>query len=76
MVKQDDALAQFRNQVGERIKTLREDKRLSGRELAGMADISHEALRSYESGEKTPSLWVAVKISRALRLRSVTGLTR
>jgi len=69
-----DEAQEFKRLTGDRIKTLREKRGMSQRELAEASSISHEALRSYESGEKAASLWVAVKIARALKARSVLAI--
>ena len=75
MAKQDhDEAQEFKRQTGDRIKALREKRGMSQRELAEASSISHEALRSYESGGKAASLWVAVKIARALKARSVLAI--
>ena len=75
MAKQDhDEAEAFKAHVGQRLIELRGARGMSQRELAEASSISHEALRSYESGDKAMSLWVAVKIARALKARSVLAL--
>jgi DNA-binding XRE family transcriptional regulator len=75
MPKQDhDEAIEFKRLTGERVKALREQRGMSQRELAAAASVSHEALRSYESGGKAMSLWVAVKIARGLKKRSVLAI--
>ena len=77
MAKVDhDEAQEFKRQTGERVRALREKRGMSQRECAEASRISHEALRSYESGEKAMSLWVAVKITKALKARSITVLTK
>lgn len=53
--------------IGERIKALREAKRLSIIQLASKSGIGENALRKVESGEnKAPSFVTGVRIARAL----------
>ena len=54
------------NSILTRLLDLRRKKRLSQNELGQTVGVSREMIGKYERGEATPSLEIAIKISRAL----------
>lgn len=48
------------------IKSFRKKKKLTQEALAREAQVSRVSIARYESGERTPSLKVAVKLSKTL----------
>lgn len=55
--------------VGDVIKRLREEKRLSQEVLSGFADIGRTHLSAIERGERKPTLETFFKICDALEMR-------
>lgn len=55
--------------VGEIIKKLRTEKKLSQEVLSGLADISRSHLSMIEIGRKMPNLEIIIKISDALGIK-------
>ncbi|MCP5345138.1 MAG: helix-turn-helix transcriptional regulator [Pseudomonadales bacterium] len=53
------------------LKQHREKARLTRKELADIAEVTPQAISNYESGSRTPSLKVAIRIIEALRKRKV-----
>ncbi len=62
------------NQVGEKIRQLREIKEMSVEELATKSQISVELVERLESGALIPSLTPLLKIAKALNVRLGTFL--
>lgn len=54
------------NQVGARIRRLREEKELTAEQLAEVSQCPHELIEDLESGELAPSLAPLMKIARGL----------
>lgn len=54
--------------MGRRVKSLREAKRLSQRELAGLAEISVSALQGIERGNENVRLEAVVRLAGALNV--------
>jgi putative molybdopterin biosynthesis protein len=52
--------------VGARLRLARQVRGLSQQQLAGMADVTRQALSAIEAGHSDPSLRVALAVSRAL----------
>lgn len=59
--------------IGERIKKLREDNKMTRSELCDAADISMSALAMYEAGQRVPRDEVKLRLSRCLNT-SLEGL--
>jgi transcriptional regulator with XRE-family HTH domain len=59
---------QQRQQVGRRIRTLREDLRLSQLDLAGRAGISRETMYRTELGTAAPTINVILRLADALKV--------
>lgn len=51
------------NTIGKRIKMLREDERLNQKELAKALNISNTTLSQYETGQRTPSDDIKIKLA-------------
>jgi transcriptional regulator with XRE-family HTH domain len=51
------------NMIGDRIRNLREDKRMSQLELAKALNISNTTLSQYENNQRTPSDEIKIKIA-------------
>jgi transcriptional regulator with XRE-family HTH domain len=56
-------------QMGRRIKTLREARRLSRQQLAQKAGVSRETIRLLEAGRFDPTLGTLTKLAGALGVR-------
>lgn len=54
------------NKAGERIKFLREKKKLTQTELAKIVGVSAASISMYETGERKPTDVVKIKLSKAL----------
>jgi len=54
--------------IGEKIKTLRKEKRLTQREFAILLNISEKVLSNYERGQSYPSLQMLNQISNILKI--------
>jgi len=54
--------------IGTRIKKLREDKGLNQLELAKLLNISNTTLSQYESGQRTPSDDIKIKLSKTFNV--------
>jgi transcriptional regulator with XRE-family HTH domain len=52
--------------IGQRIKTLRESKKISREDFAKAVDISISALSMYETGQRIPRDEVKLRIARKL----------
>lgn len=77
MTKQEhDGIEEFKARVGGNLRALREAKRMTQADLARAASITSQAVANYEDGKQVMSLWVAVKITKALKARSITVLTK
>lgn len=55
--------------VGENIKTLRQGKKISQENLAGIAEIDRRYIQSIEKGKRNISLNTLYKISKALDVK-------
>lgn len=54
------------NTIGRNIRTARDEKGLSQRQLSEKTEISQTQLSDYENGKKTPGLFTLAKLSLAL----------
>jgi len=54
--------------IGERIKYIRNQNRLSQEELAEYADVSPVYISNIERGEKSPSLKIIIAVANALNI--------
>lgn len=64
--------------LGQNLKDLRKNKRLTQKELAKLAGLSEISIRKYERGERTPKDEALTKLSKALNVSKVeliTGIT-
>ena len=52
--------------LGERLKSQRELKKLSQKEVAKLINVSSSIVSNYENGERTPSLEILVALARTL----------
>ena len=62
------------NELGKKIKQIRENHEMSVEELAAQSQCSSEVITSIESGDLIPSLTPLIKIARALGVRLGTFL--
>ena len=53
-------------EMGNRLKNLREERGMSQRKLAAMADVPVGTLRYWEYGLRTPLLYTALRVAVAL----------
>lgn len=60
--------ARFAQKLGARIATLRKDRDQAQGDLATRAGVNKGYLSSIESGQRTPSLGVLVRLAAALRV--------
>lgn len=58
----------IKEKVGSRIKTIREDKGLSQKDLSFIADLDRSYIASVESGARNISIVNIEKIARALKV--------
>jgi transcriptional regulator with XRE-family HTH domain len=63
-----------KNQIGDKIRRLRENQEMSVEELSNASQNSVELLKDIENGELIPSLAPLIKIARALGVRLGTFL--
>lgn len=63
-----------RNRLGDKVRSVRETRKLSQEDLAGRAEMKPELLRQIEAGELVPSLAPLIKIARVLGVRLGTFL--
>lgn len=63
--------------LGERIKALRESRKLTQRQVADKVGVTFTTIYYYEAGLKTPSLPVAIRLADVLNtsLDYMTGRT-
>lgn len=53
---------------GERIKTVRKDKKLTQEKLADLCDTSEAVIRSYEKSRRVPNLKMLIRLCNALNV--------
>ncbi len=53
---------------GDRLRRLRKERKLTQKELAGRIGVKNSVISFYEVGDRTPSLEVLVKLSKALHV--------
>lgn len=53
---------------GNRLRRLRKERKLTQKELAGRIGVKNSVISFYEVGDRTPSLEVLVKLSKALHV--------
>lgn len=53
---------------GNRLRQLRKERKLTQKELAGRIGVKNSVISFYEVGDRTPSLEVLVKLSKALHV--------
>ena len=71
-----DDIEAFKARVGKNLRELRESREWTQADLAREAGITRQAVANYEEGKQVMSLYVAVKITKALNARSITVLTK
>tara|TARA_R110000868_G_scaffold164750_2_gene397613 strand:+ start:329 stop:550 length:222 start_codon:yes stop_codon:yes gene_type:complete len=71
-----DNIEAFKARVGKNLGELREAREWTQADLAREAGITRQAVANYEEGKQVMSLYVAVKITKALKARSITVLTK
>lgn len=54
--------------IGEKIRAYRQQKKLTQAQLAKLSNISRIALGNYERGERTPTIDIFIRISKALNV--------
>ena len=64
--KIDDCLEPHSEEIGGRLKTIREEKGLSIAQLSQLTGFEEEMLREIESGAVCPQLGTVIKLSKAL----------
>lgn len=55
-------------EFGNRLRRLRKERKLTQKELAGRIGVKNSVISFYEVGDRTPSLEVLVKLSKALHV--------
>lgn len=55
-------------EFGDRLRKLRKERKLTQKELANLIGVKNSVISFYEVGDRTPSLEVLVKLSKALRV--------
>lgn len=55
-------------EFGDRLRQLRKDRKLTQKELANLIGVKNSVISFYEVGERTPSLEVLIKLSKALHV--------
>lgn len=63
------------NQIGRRIKSCREEQKMTQEELAGKVELSSHYLSAVERGVKVPKLETFIRIANALNVPSDILLT-
>ena len=53
---------------GDRLRRLRKERKLTQKELAGLIGVKNSVISFYEVGDRTPSLEVLIKLSKALHI--------
>ena len=53
---------------GDRLRRLRKERKLTQKELACLIGVKNSVISFYEVGDRTPSLEVLVKLSKALHV--------
>ena len=53
---------------GDRLRKLRKERKLTQKELAGLIGVKNSVISFYEVGDRTPSLEVLIKLSKALHI--------
>lgn len=61
-------LAEFKTNLGKRIKTLREQRKLTQPELGTLIDKDYQALGRIENGRVNPSSFIVYQIALALKV--------
>lgn len=61
-------LAEFKINLGKRIKALREERNLTQPELGALIDKDYQALGRIENGRVNPSSFIVHQIARALNV--------
>ena len=55
-------------EFGDRLRKLRKERKLTQKELASLIGVKNSVISFYEVGDRTPSLEVLVKLSKALHV--------
>lgn len=55
-------------EFGERLRKLRKERNLTQRGLASLIGVKNSVISFYEVGDRTPSLEVLIKLSKALHI--------
>ncbi|HVU57723.1 MAG TPA: helix-turn-helix transcriptional regulator [Puia sp.] len=62
----DSKTDKYLKKFGENLQKLREDREISTRKFADLADISHSSVGRLEAGETNPTLTTLIKLADAL----------
>lgn len=55
-------------EFGDRLRQLRKERNLTQKELANLIGVKNSVISFYEVGDRTPSLEVLIKLSKALHI--------
>lgn len=55
-------------EFGDRLRLLRKERKLTQKELASLIGVKNSVISFYEVGDRTPSLEVVIKLSKALHI--------
>ncbi len=61
-------------EFGERLRQLRKERNLTQKQLATLIGVKNSVISFYEVGDRTPSLEVIIKLSKALHISTDTLL--
>ncbi|SFC61308.1 DNA-binding transcriptional regulator, XRE-family HTH domain [Parapedobacter composti] len=64
----DEDLEKFKRNLGKRIKSLREERKLTQPELGALIDKDYQALGRIENGRVNPSSFIVYQIAQALKV--------
>lgn len=62
----DSKTDRYLKNFGENLQKLREEREISTRQFADLADISHSSVGRLESGKTNPTLTTLIKLAEAL----------
>lgn len=55
-------------EFGDKLRQLRKERKLTQKELANLIGVKNSVISFYEVGDRTPSLEVLIKLSKALHI--------
>ncbi len=61
-------------EFGDKLRKLRKERNLTQKQLASLIGVKNSVISFYEVGERTPSLEVMIKLSKALHVSTDTLL--